>query len=328
MKALVTGATGFVGSHLVERLLAEGVEVACLVRPTSNLAHLRKLPVETRVGSLADADSLAAAVEAADYVFHAAALTRGRTRGEYFAANVEGTRRLLEAAVRRGVAARRFVYVGSLAAVGPNRGAAPLDETAPPRPIDDYGASKLAAERLVMEQARRLPVTIVRPPSVYGPRDRNFLSVFRLARRLGRVPMLAGPRSELTVVEASDLARGLWLAGSSPAAAGRTYFLGSGTHTMPQLVGAVSAALGRPLRAIRVPPPVAVLAGEIGELWWSLTGRPQIISRRKVRDALQERWTCSWARAREELGYRPAVGLEEGFRRTAAWYVRAGWLKG
>ncbi len=326
-KALVTGATGFVGSHLVERLLREGLEVACLVRRTSSLTWLEGLPVETRVAALEDPDALADAVGGADYVFHVAGLTRARTVAGYLAVNAEGTRRLLDAIERAGLRPRRFVYVSSLAAVGPNPGPEPLDETAEPHPIGGYGSSKLAAERIVLQAAQRLPVTIVRPPAVYGPRDKNFLPLFRTAQRLRLAPMIGGPAKELSFVHARDPATGMWLAARAEAAEGRTYFVASGTHTFREVIDALEAAVGRRLRRVRVPAVLARLLGELGELKWTLTGKPQIICRRKVRDMLQERWTCSCAKAERELGYRPSVGLVEGMRETAVWYARQGWLK-
>jgi len=125
----------------------------------------------------------------------------------------------------------------------------------------------------------------------------------------------------------SDLVEGIWRAATAEAAAGQTYFVGGGTHTMGEFVDALAAALGVRLRRLRVPALAARLLGELGELKWSLTGKPQIVCRRKMRDALQERWTCSWAKAERELGYRPRVGLEQGLRETAEWYAAQGWLR-
>ena len=326
MKALVTGATGFVGSHLVERLLGDGMEVVCLTRATSDPKWLESLNVERRVAGLDHGEALRRAVRGVDYVFHAAGLTRARGPKEYLAVNAEGTRRLLEAVLDEGLSLRRFVYVSSLAAVGPAPSSKPPDEADEPHPIDGYGASKLAGERVVLAHADRVPVTIVRPPAVYGPRDRNFLPLFRSTVRLGRVPVIGKPSKQVAMVYVSDLVEGIRLAAEAPAGIGRTYFIAGGNHTMSEVVAAVCSALGMPARRLAVPSLLARLAGEIGQLQWAITGRPRIVSRRKVRDMLQPRWTCSWARARQELGYREAVGLEEGIRRTVEWYVRQGWL--
>jgi nucleoside-diphosphate-sugar epimerase len=338
MKALVTGATGFVVSHLVERLLAEGVEVIRLARPASDAARLPQGQVEVRRADYADGPSLQAAVEGADVVFHVGGLTRGRSAEEYHAANVLPTAALVQAALRCDPAPRRFVYVSSLAAVGPNPTEAPLDESSPPHPMDHYGRSKLAGEHAAMEAAGRIGVTIVRPPAVYGPRDANFLALFRTARRLGVVPVIGGRDKQVSLVHARDLAEGLWLAATRPASDSKSeirnpkseisqvYFIGSGTYAMADLIAALSAALDKRLRLLPVPRWLALLVGEWGQVKWALTGKPQLLSRRKVRDLLQPRWTCSWDKAARELAYRPAVTLEEGFRQTAQWYAARGWV--
>jgi len=211
--------------------------------------------------------------------------------------------------------------------VGPCPSPEPLDETAAPYPLESYGASKLAGEHAVREAGQRLPVCIVRPPAVYGPRDANFLSLFRAARRFGLAPVIGGPAKQVSLVHVADLVDGLWLAATAEAAEGQTYFVGSGTHMWADVVAALEVAVGRRLRRLRVPALLARLAGELGELRWTLTGTPQILCRRKVRDMLQERWTCSWAKAERELGYRPRVGLAEGMRQTAEWYALQGWIK-
>jgi len=327
MKALVTGATGFVGSHIVECLVGEGMDVACLVRPTSDLTFLRTLPVEIIPGRLDDPADAARAAKGADYIFHVAGVTKARSLEEYLAANVSVTEAFLEAVVRLPEPPRRFVYISSLAAVGPNPRPVPLDESAEPRPHDNYGLSKLRGEQAVLRMARRLPVTVVRPPAVYGPRDTNMLPLFRFCQRWGMAPILGSGNNEMTLAEVTDLARGTWLAARSDAAIGQVYFIASSTSTLAELADAMAFALGRRLRTIRVPAPVARLIGELGELKWTLTGKPQIISRRKVRDALQPRWTCSWAKAERELGYKPAFDLPRGLRRTAEWYAQQGWIK-
>jgi dihydroflavonol-4-reductase len=253
VKALVTGATGFVGSHLVERLLREGVEVACLVRPTSSLAHLEGLDVERRVATLEDPEALERAVEGAELVFHCAGLTRARSLPAYAAANVAGTQRLLHAVAQQGRTLRRFVYVSSLAAVGPCPSDEPFDERTVCLPRDAYGATKLAAERAVLAELKWLPGVVVRPPAVYGPRDRNFLPLFRMARRFGLAPVIGSPAKQLTLVHAADLADCLWRAATVDAAEGQAYFVGSGTHTWSEVLDALAEALGKRLRRMPIP---------------------------------------------------------------------------
>lgn len=325
MRALVTGATGFVGSHLAERLCREGAEVLCVVRRTSRLEWLEGLPVRLVTGSLDQPDALPLAE--VDCVFHVAGVTRERTAQAYMTANAEATRRLAEAAAAANPRLKRFLYVSSLAAAGPTPTEVPLDEAAEPHPLPGYGASKLAAEQAVLALRHRLPVTIVRPPAVYGPRDRNFVSLFRTAQRWGIVPVVGSPGNCLTLVHVADLVEGIWLAAQAEVAAGETYYVGSGTHTWREIAEALGHALGRRLRILRLPPLLARLIGELGELKWTLTGKPQIVCRRKIRDALQPRWTCSWAKAERELGYRPKKRLADGLRETAQWYAAHGLLR-
>lgn len=326
MKALVTGATGFVGSHLVERLLSEGLEVICMTRATSNSEWIDSLPVEVRQATLDDSNALTAAVKNVDFVFHVAGLTKGRSHDDYHAVNVEGTRRLLDAAIRVGHVDQRFLYVSSLTAVGPNRGVGPSDETTEPHPVDSYGETKLAAEQCVLGEASRMPVTIVRPPAVYGPRDRSFLTLFRAAKRFHMVPSIGPSTQELSFVHVSDLVDGIWRAAATPVAVGRTYFISGGIHRRKEVMDALAEALDMRLLRIRIPSIAAKAVGELGELVWTLTGKSQIVSRRKIRDMLRPRWTCSWERARAELGLEPNIDLQSGMKDTARWYRENGWL--
>jgi nucleoside-diphosphate-sugar epimerase len=318
-KAIVTGSTGFVGSHLVERLLAEGVQVVCLTRRTTNTAPLAGLPVEFHPSD--------ARLPDADFLFHVAGLTRGRTLAEYMAANADATARIVQAAPSN---LRRFVYVSSLAAVGPNATAEPQDETVAPHPHDYYGTSKLAGEHNVLHAADRLPVTIVRPPGVYGPRDTNVLPVFRVARRFGILPNIGSRDKKFSLIHASDLAQGIWLAANAPAAVGQTYFLSGGIHSPRDFAAALSQALARPrekpIRILSLPNFVARLAGEFGQLKWALTGKPQIMSRRKIRDLLLPHWTCSTEKARRDFGFVPQFTLAAGLAQTRNWYHAEGWL--
>ncbi len=327
MKALVTGATGFVGSHLVDLLLDEGLDVVAQVRETSRLTWLEGLDIDLRTADLRDRDTLPELVEDADLVFHVAALLRGRTEQEYNEVNLEGTRNLLDAVERSGPKDARFVFVSTLAAVGPNPDTQPVDEATPARPINYYGSSKLAAERLVLEAGERMPVTIVRPPAVYGPRDETFRPLFGMARRLGIAPVIGDPQKQLTLVHVDDLVRCLWLAATEESALGQAFFVGSGTHAWVEVISALEAGLGQRVRPVRIPNIIARLFGEFGELKWTLTGKSQVICRRKIRDLLQPRWTCSWQKAKDQLGYAPAVDLANGMQSTLDWYTENGWIR-
>jgi dihydroflavonol-4-reductase len=318
--ALVTGATGFVGSHLVEALVARGTRVRCFARAASNR---RWLPpnVEVATGSLDDPATLVPAVEGIDVVYHLAALTSARRPADYDDTNHRGVLRLLEVMAAHAPRAR-LVFCSSLAAAGPARSGRPLTEADAPAPVGPYGVSKSRAEAAIAGAKR--DAVIVRPPAVYGPRDKDVLVGFRLAAH-GMAIRTGPPRQQLAFIHVRDLAQGLVRAGETPRAAG-VYFVNGGNHSWEELIAAIGCAVGR--QPVIVPLPAAVVrtAGFIaGSFTRYIGGRP-FLTRERAWDLLQPNWTCDDTRARTELAYRPNVTLEEGMRETAAWYRGQGWL--
>ena len=322
-RVLVTGATGFIGGHLVRGLVQRGSRVVCLVRAGSCLDRLGSLPVDLVSGDLDDAAALRTAVRGVSHVYHLAGLIKARRAEEFHRVNGEGTARLLEACARSGDAPPRVVLVSSLAACGPSTVDAPLTEEATPRPLSAYGQSKLAAEREAHARADRLPIVVIRPPVVYGPGDRATLVFFRLAN-LG-LSLVADV--QLSLVHVDDLVRGLLLAGRAEAATGTTYFVsGDERPTLQELMRLIAAGLGRRVVGVRIPYPVAHLAARGVELASGLAGRPAMFTRDKARELYQPAWCCRADRARRELGFVQHVMLEQGLHRTAHWYRRHGWL--
>lgn len=182
---LVTGANGFVGSHLVEALLAKGYRVRCMVRRTSDLTFIQHLPVEWAYSDLGDsaAGDLQEACRDVDAICHCAALTRALKEETLHRVNSQGTVALARAGIEANLNLRRFVHVSSQAAAGPSQGPDDiLDESRPRQPITWYGRSKCAAERALLDMADWLPLTIVRPAPVFGPRDRDFFTYFELVK--------------------------------------------------------------------------------------------------------------------------------------------------
>ncbi|MBC7187002.1 MAG: NAD-dependent epimerase/dehydratase family protein [Calditrichaeota bacterium] len=324
MKALVTGANGFIGSHLVERLVQQGHQVRCLVRATSNLRWLQGLDVEFTQGSLADPSSLEPALGGVQVVFHLAGATKAATREGFFAANTQGTANLLRAC--RAAGHPRVVFVSSQAAAGPSDGVRAKTELDQSAPLTAYGESKLQAELLVREYAAEGEAVIVRPPVVFGPRDRDVLVLFRyVAHRL--CPLLGrGPRL-LSIVYVDDLVSGLLLAATSPKAIGNTYFVCNDQPVdWEAFADTIAAAMGHRCLKVHVPeallPPVAA----VSEAAARLMGRPALISREKAREMRQRYWVCDNARAKADLGFAPKVSIEEGAKLTLAWYRAQGWL--
>jgi nucleoside-diphosphate-sugar epimerase len=325
VKALVTGATGFVGSHVVDVLAARGDAVVVLARSAERAAPLARPGVRVALGTLDDPAALAAAVAGTDVVYHLAGLTAAVSEAEYLRVNEAGTRRLV-AAVLAAAPRPRLVYVSTQAALGPSEPGQALDEDAPCRPLTAYGRSKLAGEAVV-RAAPGLAWTIVRPPAVYGPRDREFLKMFQLIRT-GIAPVFGTGAQALSLVYAPDLADAIVRAGAAPAAAGRTYHAAHPeVVTTRELALAVGRALGRTPLVVPVPgavaTPIVSLIGRIA----AARGRLSTLNADKMAEFLAPAWVVSSAAAERDLGWRAAHALAEGAGLTAAWYREAGWLR-
>lgn len=320
MKALVTGATGFVGSHLVAALRRRGDEVTILLRSPGKAGILEDHTLHTVQGSLTDPAALAQAVQGQDIIYHVAGLTAARDEAEFLRINREGTSRLLDAAARAG--APRFVLVSSLAAAGPTTPGQPLTGREDPRPVTAYGRSKLAAEEVV--RSGPLPWTIIRPPTVYGPRDTEVLKVFRIAR-YGIAPVFGGGTQHISVIYGPDLAEALAAAGHA-GAEGTFYASHPDIVTSGQFVREIGAAMKRNVRVIPVPEPLGRallhLTGGIARL----AGQATILNPDKANEFFQPAWTCDPAALVATTGWQAAHGLPEGLRATLDWYRAAGWL--
>jgi len=317
---LVTGGTGFIGTHLVRRLAASGQAVRCLVR---RQARPRNLPpgVEAVYGNLISGEGLPEALRGADTVIHLAGVTKALAPADYYAGNARATRNLASAVAGRGL---RLVHVSSLAAIGPSPDGKPIAEDARPHPLSHYGKSKLEAERAVRELAP--DAVIVRPPVVYGPGDTD---VFQLLQSIskGFVLQIAGGERWFNAIYVEDLVEGLITAAGSTAACGRTYFL---AHAKPvswsQFGAAAARIMNRTPRVLEIPAAIAYVAGWGAEIWSRITGKPGIVQREKVVEAQCKFWTCDAGRAAAELGFEAPTSLEDGLAETLAWYKEAGWL--
>ncbi len=326
MRALVTGATGFVGGHVVEALAARGDAVTVLARSAARAAPLARFGVTVALGTLDDPPALAAAVGGAEVVYHLAGATAAATLADYLRVNADGTRRLLAAVRTSAPHLARFVYVSSQAALGPSPAGARLAEDAPCRPVTPYGRSKLAGEEAV-RGAAGIPWTIVRPPAVYGPGDREFLTMFKMAQR-GLAPVFGGGSQQLSLVCAPDLADAIVRAGTTTAAAGRTYHAAHPEAvTTRELVLAIGRALGRTPAILPIPGAVATpIVAAIGAVA-AARGKPSVLNRDKMAEFLAPAWLLDAGAAERDLGWRARLDVAEGTRMTAAWYRREGWLR-
>jgi dihydroflavonol-4-reductase len=325
-RILVTGANGFVGSHLVEGLLSRGYQVRCMVRRTSDLSYIRHLPVELAYADVQDTESLREACQDLQAVCHCAALTRAIDEETYFRVNTLGTESLARACLDANPNLERFLFLSSQTACGPSTAKDDfLDETRPPQPISWYGKSKLTAERALSAMADRLPLTIVRSSAVYGPRDRDFFTYFELVKR-GLSLQLGRDGRRIRLIYVRDLVTLLVLTLESTNAVGQTYFGCAEDHTYSEFSDAVSRALNkRPLRII-VPEAALVPMALWAKVQTRLTGKPPLLHEQRIDEMRQLYWLCSGEKAQGELGFRPEYDLDTGVQETAHWYLENGWL--
>jgi nucleoside-diphosphate-sugar epimerase len=328
MEVLVTGATGFVGRHVADAFARAGHRVRCLVRPSTHAAGLTGAGFDVVRGEVLDQPSLDAAVPGAEAVVHVAGLITARSFSEMRRVNAEGVARLATACARAPEPPRRFVLVSSLAAAGPSRRGRPVREEDEARPVSRYGLTKLLGERAAARTLPpSIPLTVVRPPAVYGPRDWGIHGFFDAAARGFRLRL--GTRARrISIVHGEDLADGIRRATETPAAAGRTYFVADPeAHVLDDLLARIAAAVGGATRTVRVPDPVVRAAGAVAEEIARWRGEAPLFSRDKAREFLAEGWVCDPSRAMRELGWAPARTLDEGLAATAAWYREHGWIR-
>lgn len=325
MRVLVTGATGFLGAHLVEALVARGHGVRAVVRPTSKTEHLAAFGAEWVVASLEDGSGLLDALAGVDAVVHCAGGGQAASLEVLDAQNHGSTCQILDAMVASGRPIQRFVLVSSLAASGPSADGAARPLDAAPAPISAYGRSKVLAEAATLAHRAAFPVTILRPPGVYGPGDTRLLGLFRAASR-GVLPVV-GRGHTVSFVYGTDCAAAIVAILERPHATGAIYTVCDGAaHRTDHLARAVAAALSRRARLVRIPSALLPPAAAISRAVARLRGRPSILGPDKVRELRQRHWVCDHERIERELGWQPKVPLDEGLALTAAWYRQQGWL--
>jgi nucleoside-diphosphate-sugar epimerase len=329
-KVLVTGANGFIGRNLVERLAGRGEEITCLVRKTSHCEALAPFDVRLVRGDVTVRESLPEVLQSVDVVYHVAGYVRARNPQDMYRVNGEGAANVADACAAQ-TSPPVLIYVSSLAAAGPSSFDRPHLETDPTLPVSHYGKSKLAGEKQLQQRAGRQPISIVRPPIVFGPGDHDLLPMFKSIRfGLHAVPGFTPQRFSLVAV--GDLTealvrtaeRGKRLAGPGDASYEGLYYVTTPeTPTYAELGRLIARALSR-RRLLVLPTPHALgwLVAGVNVVRSSLIGRPLLLNADKMREATAGSWTCCGDRAAEQLDFRPAHALEHDLRETAEWYRR------
>ncbi len=326
MKALVTGGTGFVGSHLVDHLLEKNYSVRCLIRKSSDTKWLAGKPVEYVYGDLFDGEALKQAVSGVDYVYHSAGVTKAKTKDGYYNGNSVGTRNLLEATLRYNPGLKRFVHISSQAAVGPSESPTPITEDRAANPLTTYGKSKWQAEVECHKLMDKLPITIVRPPVVYGERDKDVFEFFNTYSK-GLQPMVGFNEKLVSMIHAVDLVRGIVMAGESDKTKGETYFVTSSElYGWKQIGEATRKVMNKKALRIRLPGFIVYVIAAFAEFFSLFSSQPALINFEKARDMVQDYWTCDHSKAKRDFGFEQGISLEDGIKRTVDWYKKEGWV--
>jgi nucleoside-diphosphate-sugar epimerase len=324
--AVVTGANGFVGSHLVDYLLEKNFEVRCLVRKSSDLKWLKGKNVKIFDSGLFDIEGMDKAFKGVEYIYHVAGVVKSKTSEGYYKGNVDTTKALLDAAQMNSATIKKIVIVGSLTSAGPSLDGKPLDENHECMPITTYGRSKLAQERLAESYMQKLPITICRAPAVYGERDTEIFIFFQTFNR-GLMTSIGYNKKILSLIHVSDLVEGFYLASINSKSIGQKYFISSEKYYTWEEVGSVtSKILNKKPFKIAVPHLIVYAVAAEAQFLSIFSSKPATLNLEKARDITQTAWICDTRKAVKELGYRQKVSLEEGIKRTVAWYKQVKWL--
>jgi nucleoside-diphosphate-sugar epimerase len=333
---LVTGASGFIGPHLVRRLLEVGGRVSCLVRASSCVDELRSAGAQCITGDVTDGASMkrALAVSQAGIVFHLAGLTKALRPDDFLRVNAGGVDAVAAACAGR-TDKPVLVAVSSLAAAGPCADGRPRAESDAPTPVSAYGCSKVAGEQAAARYAGVVPISIVRPPMVFGPGDRGMLEMFRPIARWGIHAVPGRGERCFSLIHVADLVEGLLLAAEKgerlhpdgPPGQGIYFMAADDYPTYAELGQAMAAALGKKrATVVHLPGPLVHLAGLCCDAVARIRQRSGWVNSDKIIEALAGSWMCSSGKARTQLGWSPEADLAKRLYETAQWYRQAGWI--
>ena len=324
--AVVTGANGFVGSHLVDILIAKGFLVRCIVRESSNLQWLESKDIEIFNCGLFDKDALSVALTDAKYVYHVAGVVKAKNEDGYFKGNVETTRTLLEAAMEKKDSIKRFLVLSSQTVTGPSLNGNPVTEATECKPITTYGRSKYEQEKLVLSYDDKLPVTICRAPAVYGERDTEIFIYFQNFAK-GLTTTIGFDKKVLSLIHVIDLVEGFYKAAVSENTIGKVYFISSENFYSWSEVNAVtSKVLNRKVIKIPVPHFLVYTIAAFAQFFSMFSSQAATLNLEKAKDIVQHAWICDTSKAMREFGYKQNISIEEGINRTVEWYKAMNWI--
>ena len=326
LTAVVTGASGFVGSHLVDYLVEKNYKVRCIVRKTSSLKWLKGKDVEIHICELTDKEGLRKIFDGADYIYHVAGVVKSKKPEGYFKGNVDTTRTLLEAALEFKDNIKRFLVVSSQTSSGPSPLNNPLTEEDPCKPITTYGRSKLAQEELAKSFMDKLPITICKVAAVYGERDTEIFIFFKTFSK-GLMTSIGLHDKQVSLLHVADVVRGLYLSATSEKAIGKSYFITSEKYYTWKEVGDVTSKVmnKKPIK-VKVPHFLVYIIAAIAQFFSLFSSKAATLNIEKGKDITRPAWISDYRKAYKDFGFKQEISLEEGIRRTVEWYKQKKWL--
>lgn len=324
--AVVTGASGLVGSHLVDNLLSKGFKVRCILRKSSSLKWLEGKKVDIINSGLFEREGLRKAFKDAAYIFHVAGVVKSKTPEGYFEGNVDSTRTMLEVASENSSTLKKFLVVSSLTVTGPALNGKPVDENTICNPITTYGKSKLEQEKVALSYKDKLPVTICRAPAVYGERDTEIFIYFQTFSK-GLTTTIGFDKKELSLIHVVDLVEGLYKAAVSEKSNGEIYFISSEKfYTWQEINAITSKLLNKKPIIIKVPHFLVYTIATVAQFFAMFSSKPATLNIEKAKDITQQYWICDTSKAIKDLGYKQNIQVEEGIKRTVEWYKQMNWI--
>jgi len=324
--AVVTGASGFVGSHLVDLLLEKKYKVRCIIRKSSNLRWLNGKDVELHICELTNKEGLRKIFEGADYIYHVAGVVKSKKPEGYFAGNVETTKALLDVALEFKNIIKRFIIVSSATASGPSPINNPVSEDFPCKPITTYGRSKLAQEELAKSYMDQIPITVCKVAAVYGERDTEIFIFFNTYSK-GLMTTIGLNDKQVSLIHVNDVVRGLYLAAISDKAKGQIYFITSEKYyTWKEVGDATSKVMNKKSFKIAVPHFVVYTIAGIAQFFSMFSSKAATLNIEKAKDITRPAWISDYRKAYKDFGFKQEISLEEGIRKTVDWYKKVGWL--
>jgi dihydroflavonol-4-reductase len=327
MKAFITGATGFVGSHLADRLLEKGYDVFCLIRKSSNLQWLKGKNVRLVEGDLFSNDLLAATIKDMDYIFHVAGVVKSKDKAGFEKGNYLATKNLLELTLKNNPNIKKFIHISSGAVCGPNPDDSPINEEYEPKPKTTYGITKKMAEDEVIKFKNQFPVVIIRPPAVFGPRDTEIFIYFKTFSG-GLNSVIGFKEKYLSLIYVDDLVNGIILSAEKETVSGSIYFICSDKEYNWNEIGNVtSKLLEKKAIKLRIPHWLVYTVGAIAQFFSVFSKKAATLNLEKCFDITRKKWVFSNEKAKKELGFKEQYSLEESFGKTIDWYKEMKWLK-